>query len=95
MPPETGCVPVGGKDEDVPVKTALTFWLPPMLMEHMPVPLQAPDQPVNVEPEAGDAFSVTTDPAENDIEQEALQLRPEGDDVTIPEPLPVETEESV
>jgi hypothetical protein len=93
MPPDTGSVPVAVGVVDVPVKLAVTLWLLPMLMEHNPVPLQAPDQPANFEPDAGEALSVTTVPAENDTEHDELQLTPAGDEVTVPAPL--EIDESV
>jgi hypothetical protein len=55
------------------------------------VPEQAPDQPVNDEPAAGVAVSVTGTEA-NGAEQVAPQAIPFGLEVTVPDPLPaVET----
>lgn len=67
---------------------AVTFLACDMVTAHVPVPEHAPDQPANVEPAAGVAVRVTTVPHVNDAEHVAPQLMPEGDDVTVPEPLP-------
>ena len=56
----------------------------------VPVPLQPPpDQPVNVEPDAGAAVSVMLVPLANDVEHVAPQSIPVGDDVTPPVPVPL------
>ena len=56
----------------------------------VPVPEQPPPlQPVNAEPAAGVAVSVTTVPSLNDAAQVAPQLIPAGELVTVPEPVPV------
>jgi len=67
-------------------KVAVTACACVMATEHEPVPLQAPLQPVNVEPAAGLAVS-TTVPL-NDAEQVAPQLIPAGLLVTVPVPAP-------
>jgi hypothetical protein len=54
----------------------------------VPVPLHAPLQPVNVEPAAAVAVSVTIVPEANDAEQVAPQSIPAGELVTEPEPVP-------
>ena len=60
----------------------------------VPVPEHPPpDQPVNVEPVAGVAVSVTDVPYVKLFEQVAPQLIPAGLDVTVPLPFPLlETE---
>jgi hypothetical protein len=55
---------------------------------HVDVPLQAPDHPVNVEPAAGAAVSVTTVPLLNPALHVVPQLIPDGLLVTIPVPVP-------
>jgi hypothetical protein len=52
----------------------------------LPVPVQAPDQPVKVELPVGAAVNVTVDPMLNEKEQVAPQLIPEGSEVTVPVP---------
>ena len=58
------------------------------LITHVPVPEQAPDQPVNDEPPAAAAFNVTVVPTSYTALQVAPQLIPAGALVTLPEPLP-------
>ena len=53
-----------------------------------PVPVQAPLQPVKVEPALGVAVSVTLVLYANEDEQDEVQLMPVGLDVTVPEPVP-------
>ena len=66
-----------------------TVTLPLIVTTHVPVPLQPPpDQPVNVEPDAGVAVSVTCCPSLNDAEHVAPQLIPDGWLLTLPEPPP-------
>ena len=55
----------------------------------LPVPEQAPDQPVNVDPGEGDAVNVTDVPSGYVSEQPPGQLIPAGEDVTDPSPLTV------
>jgi hypothetical protein len=55
---------------------------------HVPVPLQSPLQPLNLEPEAGVAVSVTLVPSPYESEQVAPQLIAPGELVTVPEPAP-------
>jgi hypothetical protein len=52
----------------------------------LPVPEQAPDQPVKTEPALAAAVSVTEVPLVNECEQVAPQLMPAGALVTLPEP---------
>ncbi len=53
-----------------------------------PVPEQAPLQPANDEPAAGDAVSVMAVPGATDCEHVAPQLMPAGLPLTVPEPVP-------
>jgi hypothetical protein len=63
---------------------------------HGPVPTHpTPFHPLNVEPGAGVAVSVTVEPLRTDCEQVAPQLMPLGTDVTVPNPTPFLVTESV
>ena len=55
---------------------------------HVDVPLQAPDQPANVEPDAAVAVSLTDVPLANLALQVDPQLMPDGLLVTVPVPVP-------
>ncbi len=55
---------------------------------HVPVPEQAPLQPMKVEPETAVAVSVIVVPWVTACEQVAPQLMPAGVLVTVPEPVP-------
>jgi hypothetical protein len=52
------------------------------------VPLHPPLQPVNVEPASGVAVSVTVEPATKLARQADPQEMPDGEDVTVPLPVP-------
>ena len=52
------------------------------------MPVQAPDQPANVEPESGVAVRDTVEPMVNEDEQVAPQLIPVGELVMTPTPVP-------
>ena len=56
---------------------------------HVPVPVHAPLQPVNVAPAAGVAVSVMAVPLLKDAKQVVPQLMPAGALVTVPSPAPV------
>jgi hypothetical protein len=56
--------------------------------EHVPEPVQAPLQPVKVEPAAGAAVKVTAVPIVKDVEQVVPQEIPAGELVTVPVPVP-------
>jgi hypothetical protein len=61
----------------------------------LPVAVQLPDQPANVEPEAAIAVKVTELPLLSVVEQELPQLIPVGLLVTVPVPVPARFTESV
>lgn len=66
------------------------------MSEHVPVPVQPPpDHPDIAEPVAGKAVKVTTVPWLYAPEQLVPQLMPDGELVTVPEPLPVSLMRSV
>ena len=77
------------------VKVALTELAAFMVTLQVPVPLQAPPQPVKVEPEAGVAVRLTTVPLAKLAEQVAPQEIPAGELVTVPVPVPVSVTLSV
>jgi hypothetical protein len=60
-----------------------------MVTAQVPVPVQAPDQPVKSDPVSGVAVRVTAVPSRNDAVQLAPQLIPAGLLVTVPAPVPV------
>ncbi len=62
---------------------------------HEPVPVHAPDHPANVEPAAGAAVNVTDVPDPYASEQSLPQSIPTGELVTIPDPVPDFTTDSV
>src|SRR5512146_1816806 len=59
-----------------------------MVKVQAPVPVQAPLQPVNDDPEAAVWVRVTAVPGANDAEQVVPQLMPAGVLATVPLPLP-------
>src|SRR5436305_412077 len=67
---------------------AVTVWSAPSVTTQGFVPEQAPLQPVNVEPAAGVAVSVTTVPSASAAEQVAPQAIAAGELVTVPLPAP-------
>jgi hypothetical protein len=73
----------------VSVNPAVTVFAASTVTEHVPVPVQPPpDHPVNVEPVAGIALSVTIVPKSYDCEQSAPQSMPAMLELTVPLPLP-------
>lgn len=71
------------------MKVAVTLFAALMLTTQLPVPEQAPPQPVKVEPEAGVAVRVTEVPLVKEALQAEPQLMPEGLLVMVPEPVVV------
>jgi hypothetical protein len=71
------------------LKLAVTDRASLIVTLQLELPLQAPLQPVKTEPLAGLAVSVTTVSRLKAREQLLPQLMPEGDDVTVPVPVPV------
>ena len=69
-------------------KVAVTDTVALIVTLQGPVPEQAPLQPAKVEPEAGEAVSVTVAPGSNTVEHTLGQSIPEGLVVTVPVPLP-------
>ncbi|HJU36323.1 MAG TPA: hypothetical protein VJ716_02765 [Gaiellaceae bacterium] len=70
------------------MKPAVTAAAEVRVSVHFPVPLHAPDQPANVDPEAAMAFSTTVVPVLKLCEQALPQLIPLGELATVPEPDP-------
>src|SRR6185436_669222 len=70
------------------LKVAVTVRAAVIDTVHVPVPVQPPLQPPNVDPLAADAVSVTDAPLVKLALQVAPQLMPDGDDVTVPLPVP-------
>jgi hypothetical protein len=66
---------------------AVTFRAALIVTVQVPVPLQAPDQPVKVEPAVGAAVRVTDVPSAILAEQVLPQLMPAGE-LTVPVPVP-------
>ena len=70
------------------LKVALTDFAASMVTLHAPVPLQAPLQPANVEPESGVAVRFTTAPLSKFAEHVGPQEIPAGELATVPVPVP-------
>jgi hypothetical protein len=79
----------------VAVNVAVTDVSALTVTTHVPVPVQAPLQPANVEPVAAAAVNVTDVPAVKGCAQMAPQLMPAGALVTVPEPVPLFDTDSV
>jgi hypothetical protein len=74
---------------EVELKVALTDCAEFIVTLQAPVPLQAPPQPANVEPESGVATKLTTVPLAKLAEHVVPQEIPEGVLVTVPVPVPL------
>ena len=70
------------------LKVAVTDLAALIVTEHVPVPVQAPLHPANVEPDAGEAVSVTAVPLLKFALHVLGQLIPLGLLVTFPLPVP-------
>ena len=77
-----------GTTQALRVKVAVTDLALFMVTGQVPVPLHAPDQPVNVEPESGFAVNETAAPELNACEQVAGHVIPPGLLTTVPEREP-------
>jgi hypothetical protein len=74
---------------EVELKFALTDFAASMVTLHAPVPLHAPLQPANVEPESGVAVKLTTVPLAKFAEHVVPQEIPAGELATVPVPVPL------
>ena len=75
----------------ISVKVALTALAAVIESVHVLVPVHppVPPHPVKVDPALGVAVRVTEVPeVKAELVQFAVQLKPEGDDETVPEPVP-------
>jgi hypothetical protein len=70
------------------LNVAVTLRAAVMLTVHVPVPVQAPLQPVKAEPVVGVAVRVTAVPSAYHVLQVLPHAMPVGDEVTVPEPVP-------
>src|SRR4051794_23667932 len=71
-------------------KLAVTSLIPLAITVHVPTPVHAPPQPVNVDPELGAAVSVTVVPTGTvSTQPPPPQLIPAGSEVTDPPPVPL------
>jgi hypothetical protein len=73
----------------VRTKFAVTALLASIVTSHVPLPEQAPDQPVNREPAAAVAVNATAVPLLNPAAHVVPQSMPAGALVTVPDPGPV------
>jgi hypothetical protein len=78
-----------------PANVAVTILAASIVTRQTPIPLQAPDQPANAEPEAGAAVKVTIAPGAKGASQVAPQSIPAGCEVTEPAPAPARATVSV
>lgn len=77
------------------VKFAVTERALVMLTVHVPVPVQAPPHPVNVDVPSATAASVTRVPWAKGAPQVAPHVMPAGAEVTVPPPVPTRLTNSV
>ena len=70
------------------LKVAVTVFAALIVTVHLPVPVHAPLHPLNTDPEAAEAVSVTTVPLAKFALQVVPQLIPEGVLATVPLPVP-------
>ncbi|TAJ20096.1 MAG: hypothetical protein EPO65_04830 [Dehalococcoidia bacterium] len=77
------------------MNVAVTVFAASIVTTQLPVPVQAPDHPVNVEVASGVAVRVTEVPEPNVAEQSAPQVIPAGAEVTVPRPVPCRVTVSV
>jgi hypothetical protein len=77
------------------LKAALTSSAAFIVTLHEPIPLQAPLQPQNSDPEAGEAVSVRAAPVAKLSEHDVPQLMPAGLLITVPLALPASNTDRV
>lgn len=70
------------------MKLAVTLCADDIVTTHVPVPVQAPDQPLKSESAAATGVRLTRLPWVKGAEQVAPHERPAGDEVTVPVPVP-------
>jgi hypothetical protein len=70
------------------VNVAVTLRSALIVTVQPPVPVHAPDQPAKVDPAAGVAIMPTVAPEVKSAAQVDPQLMPDGELVTVPDPLP-------
>ena len=70
------------------VKVAVTLCADDIVTTQLPVPVQAPDQPVKSESAEAVGVRVTRVPWVKDAEHVAPQATPPGEEVTVPVPVP-------
>lgn len=76
-------------------KIAVTDFAASIVTTHVPAPVQAPLQPVKMEPAEAVAAKVTEAPALKRGGAGCPQLIPVGEEVTVPAPVPVFVTDSV
>jgi len=86
--PVPAFVTVAAKLLTEPLNVAVTLRAAVSDVVQVPVPVQAPLQPANVEPLAAAAVSVTDVPLAKFALHVVPQLMPVGEDVTVPVPVP-------
>ena len=77
---------VGGGVPELKLAVAVSAEV--MVSAQLPIPEQAPLQPVKVEPALGVAMSVIVEPPMNGEKQMLPQSKPSGEEVTRPVPVP-------
>jgi len=87
--PEAHSVPVVQVAPPVFMKVAVTDLAASAVTEQPPGPLHEPDHPVKIDVASGFALNVTTVPMLKLAPQVVPQAMPEGDEITVPPPVPL------